>query len=310
MFKIKKIENFKFLWRNLTNMKFFENSQPICVNHFDSNSNARFSYSHSKKFYNGLFQRPTNSLIPHLQILGIIETLKYFKFGFDLSWTASIIITSSLIRLIQIPTYWLVKDIKLEKILPKRIVNFTHRWSHKLIYNDLYIDFKRHKIDQVDQERMLKYYNPNIILSYIPQVMLLMNNFRALNSLSKGASDSTFLNDTFLNLNLATHDSLYILPVLIFINNYFFIKVTDHPWLINWSRTGKMKIIYLSLFMSLFSVFWPKCYCISWLSYSITHIIIKLIANYLNKRNKLRSSYKYYLQTEHKKKLIDFYNKN
>jgi hypothetical protein len=301
MFKIKKLENFKNSFKSSANMKLFENSNLIIT---------KFSYNYSKKFYNSLFQRPSNSILPHLQILGIIETLKYFKFSYDFSWTLSIIITSSLIRLIQIPTYLLIKDVKFENFLPKRLVNFSHRWSHKLIYNDLYLDFIRYKTDHFDQEKMIKFYNPNVVISYIPQVMLLMNNFRALNCLSKEANDSSFFNDTFFNFNLATYDSLFVFPVLIFIGNYLFIKITDHPWLMKLSRTGHMKIVYLSIIMSLFSVFWPKCYCISWLSYSFTHIIIKMVANYVNKRNKITSSYKYYLLTEHKKKLLYFYYKN
>jgi hypothetical protein len=32
----------------------------------------------NKKFYNGLFERPTQSLFSHLQMIGIIESIEFF----------------------------------------------------------------------------------------------------------------------------------------------------------------------------------------------------------------------------------------
>jgi hypothetical protein len=82
------------------------------------------------KNYNGLFQRPTQSIFSHFQILAVIEALNYLSLDFNFSWTLSIVITTSVIRLIQIPTYFLIKNINFKKIIPFK--NFFSRWSHKL----------------------------------------------------------------------------------------------------------------------------------------------------------------------------------
>lgn len=263
----------------------------------------------NKKNYNGLFERPTQSLVPHLQILGILETFKYFKYEYDLTWTLSIIITSSLIRIIQIPTYLLVKDVKVSKYIPNKLNIFISKWSHRLIYNDLYIDVKRNKIDNFDKKKMLKYYDINVILSYVPQFFLLFNNFRALNSMVKGDSSMypNFTNDLF-GMNLAVHDSTFIFPLIIFVNNYFFLKITNHPWLINYNN-NKIKLVYLSFAISLFSIIWPKCYCVSWVSYCLTHIIIKKIMEFIYLRNKRLASYQYHVEKNYKSKIINWYNR-
>jgi len=259
----------------------------------------------NKKNYNGLFERPTQSLIPHLHMLGIIETIKYFKYDYSLTWTFSIIITSSLIRIIQIPTYLLIKYVNVNKYIPNRLNLFISKWSHRLIYNDLLIDIKRNKIDNYDKKRMFKYYDINVILSYMPQFFLLFNNFRAFNAMVK--AEDSFKNDIF-GINLATHDSTFIFPVLIFINNYFFLKISNHPWLINYNN-DKIKLAYLSFVISLFSIFWPKCYCISWISYCMTHILIKKIMEFINLRNKKLSSYQFHVEKNYKSKIINWYNR-
>ena len=80
--------------------------------------------------------------------------------------------------------------------------------------------------------------------------------------------------------NLAIHDPLF--PIIVFIANIIFIKSTNHPWLINYNNR---KIIYLSFALATFSIFWPKCYCISWFAYSLTHALIYKTSELLKGRS-------------------------
>lgn len=89
-----------------------------------------------------------------------------------MSWTTSIIITSSIIRLVQIPLYWLVKDIKVEKYTPKFVNKFIKKWYNRLILNDLSIDVKRNRINEVEKNRMLSYYDTNRVISWFAQVRM------------------------------------------------------------------------------------------------------------------------------------------
>ncbi len=272
-------------------------------------------YNYNKRFFNGPFERPTESLFSHLQILGIIDSIKYFNTS--LSWTFSIAITSSLIRLLQIPTYWLIKDINFSKLFPSIFTNFINKWYEKLIINDLHIDMERRKIDNSDKNRLIEFYNPNFIFSWITQGVLLFNNFRALNSISKGSADFSdlfrtlypkFDNDLF-GMNLALYDGNFILPIVIFANNYILLKVVNHPWLINYSK-GSAKLIYISFLSSLFWIIVPKCYCISWIAYSLTHVTIRLISDYMYKRKKYLNSYEYYVEKNYKKVVEKLLDKN
>jgi hypothetical protein len=91
----------------------------------------------------------------------------------------------------------------------------------------------------------------------------MFNCFRALNAMSRGATNYEGF------AYLAVNDPIF--PILLFLANILFIKSTNHPWLVNYSNR---KIIYISFALSTFSIFWPKCYCISWIGYSVTHALI------------------------------------
>ena len=92
-----------------------------------------------------------------------------------------------------------------------------------------------------------------------------MNNFRALNSMSKGNLNyNGFDSDTLFGytINLAVIDSTFILPIIIFCSNYMFIKVkfslmkySNHPWLINYNHFNHRKLIYFTIGNSLFNIF-------------------------------------------------------
>lgn len=262
--------------------------------------NNSFNILTSKKFYNGLFQRPTQSLFSHFQILSVIEILNFLNKEMMFSWSMSIAISTSFVRVLQIPFYFLVKDIRFSKIIPFK--NFFNKWSHKLIFNDFYIDMKRNKIKEQEKQRMIEYYDLNLIVSYVPQVVFMLNYFRALNSMSIHPHFyENFTNDLNL-INLASHDIYFILPVLVIINNFLLIRKIDHPWLINY-RDNKMKILYISFILGIFSIFVPKCYCISYLSYCLTHMIIKTIQDYMTKRKESSMTYETHVKRHYKFKV-------
>ncbi len=62
-----------------------------------------------KKNYNSIFERPSYNMISHLHVIGTIDTIKYLKVSLDLNWSLSIMLTSAMIRLLQIPMHWLIK---------------------------------------------------------------------------------------------------------------------------------------------------------------------------------------------------------
>jgi hypothetical protein len=120
-----------------------------------------------------------------------------------------------------------------------------------------------------------------------------------------------FTNDNLglFTLDLSIHDHYFIFPIIVFINNYFFLKYTNHPYLYNYIHLKPQKLIYLSFTLSLFSVFWFKCYSISWISYCITHMFIRIISDYINKRRVMKRSYSYHVDKNYKKKILELYKK-
>jgi len=97
------------------------------------------------------------------------------------------------------------------------------------------------------------------------------SNFKAMNSIYNynlhNMNNSlfpyfiNFENDLF-GINLITYDSLFMFPVFIFFTNYLFLKTSSHPWIISYryNMNKKRRLIYLSFFVSLFSITWPKVY--------------------------------------------------
>jgi len=267
-------------------------------------------YNSSKKNYNGLFERPTQNLFSNLVILSSIQSIEHFKYSYDISWSLSIALMSTGIRLLQIPSLWLIKDINFQKYFPRTVNNFVNRWYHKLIINDLEIDIKRNRINKIEGEKLLKYYNTNMIISYFSQLILLFNYFRGLNSMCKASNSTLYPNFTndLLGLNLATYDSYFIFPIIVFLNNFLLIKVVNHPYLINFNLNDK-KLLSLAFLTSLFSVFWPKCYSICWVSYCITHIIITKFTNYISERQNNKRDYSKYVERKYKNEIDELYKK-
>jgi hypothetical protein len=136
------------------------------------------------------------------------------------------------------------------------------------------------------------------------QIFLLLNNFRALNTITKAPVLYPGIeSDTLLNLNLCIHDSYFILPIIVAISNYLALRSMSHPWLINYNLHSPRKLILLSFTFSLFSVFWPKCYCISWISYCLMNFAINNIANFYSRKTKAKLNYKNYVENNYKSKL-------
>jgi hypothetical protein len=135
-------------------------------------------------------------------------------------------------------------------------------------------------------------------IDIIIQLFLLFNNFRALNIISSDPSLYSGFNLEFSDLSI--HDMTFFLPLVVFLANFYTIKSTNHPWLINFNTK---KLIYLSFCISLFSVFWPKCYCVSWIAYCATHILVNKIYKYLFQKHIARSSYNIHVRTTYKKDL-------
>jgi hypothetical protein len=264
-------------------------------------SNCKLSFQKVNfKSYNGLFQRPTQSLLSHIQIVSVIESINFFHDNFNLPWSLSIALTTSLIRLIQIPTYFLIKNLNIKKVIPFK--NYFRKWSHKFIYNDFYIDMKRHKINDHEKQKLIKYYDMNLIISYIPQLILMFNYFRALYSMSINSHLYPGLSQDIGIINLATYDAYFLFPVIMIINNYFLIKKIEHPWLINYQKNN-LKLLYISFIFGIFSLIWPKCYCISLISYSVTHILIKIISNKIDSRQGSYLSYSSHVERIYRKKV-------
>ncbi len=130
----------------------------------------------------------------------------------------------------------------------------------------------------------------------------MFNYFRALNSMSSNPDFYPgFTNDMGI-FNLAYYDINFILPVLMMINNFILIKKIDHPWLINY-RNNNLKILYLSFVLGIFTIVWPKSYCLSYLSYSLTHIVVKIIADKIHSRRVRYLSYNSHVERVYRKKV-------
>lgn len=283
----------------------FNNINKLTIN------NTAFKIRLAKKNFNGFFERPTQNILSHMTIITSIESIEYLKSSFDISWTISISLTSAAIRLLQIPTYWLLKDVRFEKFLPHFFVKFAKKWSHKIIFNDLNIDLKRNRLNH-QKENVFKYYDANLILSWSSQLYLLLNYFRGLNSMSKAGNIYPGFTKDIYGINLALNDTTFLIPIIVFVNNYLLLRISNHPWLINYNMNATnnySKLIYLSFIMSLFSVFWPKCYAISWISYCITHMVIRKIGDYISQIKYQNKNYSCYVEKNYKKKIEELYNK-
>jgi hypothetical protein len=91
-----------------------------------------------------------------------IELIK----GYTNSWSLSIAITTSMIRMSQLPIYWIVKRINFIES------KFFKKWIYNIFINDLHIDAKRHRMEDKDKKYFLTYYESSRIISWLYQVYL------------------------------------------------------------------------------------------------------------------------------------------
>ena len=80
--------------------------------------------------------------------------------GYDIGWIGSIALTSSLIRIIQIPLYLLLKPINID-------IGFIEKWKYRLFINDLLIDAKRHRINNYELKNLLSFYIISNLLNFL-----------------------------------------------------------------------------------------------------------------------------------------------
>jgi hypothetical protein len=82
---------------------------------------------------------------------------------FEIGWFGSIALTSSIIRIIQLPTFWILKPINIK-------IDFIDRWKYRLFINDLLIDVKRHRKNNHEMKRLLSFYDSSRMISWFYQV--------------------------------------------------------------------------------------------------------------------------------------------
>ncbi len=82
------------------------------------------------------------------------------------SWAFSVAVLGSAIRLIQIPCYFLIKNVDFDKITPKIIL----KWRNKLFVQDFLVDSRKFNLSQTEQKDMIKSYETNYLLTWFYQV--------------------------------------------------------------------------------------------------------------------------------------------
>jgi len=87
----------------------------------------------------------------------------------DISWTLSIALVGSIIRLSQIPMYFFIRNINFDKMTP----NFILIWKNKLFIQDFLIDSNKFNLSKIEQKDMIKSYETNYILTWFYQVFSL-----------------------------------------------------------------------------------------------------------------------------------------
>lgn len=240
-----------------------------------------------KSAFHSFTQRPSFNIATHIQVNDAISSFEYLKEYFEFTeYYIPIMITASAIRLLQIPTYWLAKRIslKMQNLRKKRKMRdnqfsaFTNTVTEgetfvpittKLFINDLYIDVKQRKMNQLDLRYFKSFYSNELLLSYLVQMHLVINNLKAIQmfELSKG-----------MNVDLILPSEIFL---LVFVSNYYVLKASNHPYLINVSKT---KYVYVSFFFSLSALFFSKYSCLAWVAYNVTHCLISVTYKLMLKR--------------------------
>lgn len=224
----------------------------------------------SKAYLHSFTERPTFSVLSHLQInysLNLFETLKTSLSTSD--YIIPIMIVSSGVRLLQIPTYYGIMGLSSKLRFHKSGINKYEKpkfegtyptITKKLFINDLKIDCLQKEMNNKEFEYYKSYYSLELLGSYVIQIFLILNNLKAINyfEIIKGISVGASL--------LPIH-----LFIPVFISNYFFLKHSNHPWLIN---TTKKQLLYVAFFFSLPVLFFSTYTSFSWIGYNLTHIAL------------------------------------
>lgn len=264
----------------------------------------------SKKFHS-FTQLPSFNILSNINthlnistILSIKDTLHSWNINNLLSLSSPesqlilpVIITSSLIRLLQIPIYKVIKRLtlnkkeifkkkhkeKIEKSLLNRSLNEDLTYISaldKVFIYDLKKDCKIRRMTVLEYKYYKSFYSLETILSYIIQYFLILYNLK-----------SIYIIESFFSITNTglVSNSLFS---LLFLSNLLSLKYSRHPFLINISN---IQYAYLSFFVSLVGLFFSKLICISWISYCFTHFAVSLInfkmLNYKLNRLSLKSYY-------------------
>ena len=317
-----------------------------------------------KKYqFHSFTQKPTFSLTTHMQINYTIQAIDKIKDYINSipfintllinDYLLPISIVSASIRIMQLPSYYLIKSIsynfkllKQRKLLSSKYLFSYSIKSHKnlnenshlnkssynsfksnnvsystkskkilkdtylpiiekLFIKDLIIDLKQtstlyknyNNIDYYNYYK--KFYSLELLLSYLLQVVIILNHIKAIGKFE------IFRELTFTSTILPNKFFL-----IVFISNYFFIKESRHPYLINLTNSINLdnklntKLLFISFAFSIPALFFSKYACASWVGYNLMHVIIskfnykrlktrvdsKSIQNYyLNKKSELDS---------------------
>lgn len=88
-------------------------------------------------------------------------------FNWNISWSLSIALLSSIIRLSQIPFYYAIKNINFDNFTPQIIL----KWKQKLFVQDFMVDTKKYNLKQFQVKDMIKSYETNYLFSWLYQVI-------------------------------------------------------------------------------------------------------------------------------------------
>ena len=80
---------------------------------------------------------------------------------------------SSVLRLSQIPTYYIINKIDFDKITPKIVLN----WKHRILVQDFLIDSKKYNLSTREKSDMIKSYETNYMISCFYQVKFIYIKF-------------------------------------------------------------------------------------------------------------------------------------
>ena len=252
-----------------------------------------------RNYFHSFTQRPSFNIFTHLQINYTIDSLERIKTIFNTTdYYFPIVVISAGIRLLQIPSVFLLQKLSLylklrrinrlsrdtENYNIKKIEGNTYPTIIKKVFiNDLKIDIKQRKLTNLEYRYYKEYYSIETIGSYMIQACLVLTNLKSISILESIIGKSSIV--------MIPH-SIF---TLVFLSNYLFLKYSKHPWLINLNNN---KIVNISFVFSLLSLFFSKYACISWVAYNLTHFIISYFNYSILKSNIANKSLRNYYQSK------------